>query len=163
MPSGVYTRTKSVWNKGFNKYSHPVIGAYAAKLLGRTKETDPGLASMVAKRTGRTKETDLGVASASAKMTVPDEEVSGNPFLIHRRLHRDHGKADHCSNPACPGTCAVFEWSNKRHDYRFPLIMEDWQQMCRSCHHAFDKTYNSVCRFIQYRKQKSSERRKMFL
>ena len=37
----------------------------------------------------------------------------------------------------CKTTTGTFDWSNISHEYKADI--NDWQRLCRKCHHAFDK------------------------
>jgi hypothetical protein len=60
---------------------------------------------------------------------------------LHHWVVRRLGKARNCEH--C-GTVAAsrYEWANKSHAYRRDL--EDWMQLCLSCHKKYDKYYKEL-------------------
>lgn len=58
-------------------------------------------------------------------------------FAIHHRLRNKYGKANHCENPNCKKRSSLFEYSLK-HDREYSLEIEDYMQLCRCCHRAYD-------------------------
>lgn len=56
----------------------------------------------------------------------------------HYWVKSRYGVANHCDNPNCLQASTTFQWSNISHEYK--LNRDDWQQLCRSCHAAFDMT-----------------------
>jgi hypothetical protein len=58
-------------------------------------------------------------------------------FATHNWVRYHFGKASICSNLECAGRSTTFEWSNNSGLYKRDI--EDWQQLCRSCHRLKDK------------------------
>jgi len=55
---------------------------------------------------------------------------------LHSWLYRNLGKANKCENIFCPNKSSYFEWANKDHSYKRNL--NDWMQLCSSCHKRYD-------------------------
>jgi len=56
---------------------------------------------------------------------------------LHTWVEREVGKASKCTNPKCKGKSNIFEWANISGKYKRDL--DDWKELCRSCHMVFDK------------------------
>ena len=72
--------------------------------------------------------------------------------MLNRRLRKKFGNAKQCDNQLCSGKSKELDWSNKRKDYRWPIVIEDWQQLCKSCHLKYDIAHNNrVCGYNAYK------------
>lgn len=58
---------------------------------------------------------------------------------LHIWIRTHHGKADHCSNKKCEGKSSEFQWALKS-GKSYSRNVNDYQQMCRSCHRKMDMT-----------------------
>jgi|SRR6185312_3960695 len=59
---------------------------------------------------------------------------------LHWRVVQLYGKAKQCTNYMCAGQCRTFDWANVSGEY---LNTEDFIELCRTCHIAFDKAKGS--------------------
>ena len=57
----------------------------------------------------------------------------------HEHIRKSYGKADHCDNPRCSGKSKKFEWSKKDHNTPYTRNIDEYQQLCNSCHQRYDK------------------------
>ncbi len=59
---------------------------------------------------------------------------------LHQWIRKILGSADHCDecglNQLPEGKRRYFDWANISHEYKRSL--EDWKQLCKKCHKAFD-------------------------
>jgi hypothetical protein len=82
-----------------------------------------------------------------AKIGVKHPKWIGNDISnlsmasLHYRFKKENGKADHCSNIECSGKSTKYQWSRKDHN-KNTLNIEDWQQLCASCHRKYDNEFN---------------------
>lgn len=58
---------------------------------------------------------------------------------IHDWIRRNWGKADHCTNPNCLGKSTRFDWSKKDHNTPYTRNIDEYQQICKSCHQLYDR------------------------
>lgn len=56
---------------------------------------------------------------------------------IHWWIRRKYGSADRCENNDCNGDSDVFEWSLIK-GRGYERNIENYQQLCRKCHFAYD-------------------------
>lgn len=80
----------------------------------------------------------------------------------HKYITAHFGKANHCENKngnilnkSCGGVSKVFHWANKNHS--FSRDINDYYQLCVSCHHYYDKHGLAVS------KKKRSNAKSLFL
>lgn len=60
---------------------------------------------------------------------------------IHRWVYKNNGKATICEMCGTKDS-KTYEWSNKSGEYNQDL--EDWWQLCKKCHHKYDKVSEKV-------------------
>ena len=65
------------------------------------------------------------------------DRANSNAKHIHIRKY--FGKANHCSNLNCLEKCKYFEWSKIDHNTFYTRNIEEYQQLCRSCHILYDR------------------------
>lgn len=75
-------------------------------------------------------------------------EDAGNPRwrgdnasfqAMHDHIKKYNGSATHCTNPSCLGKGTKFEWSKIDHNTPYTRDVKDYQQLCCSCHQAYDR------------------------
>jgi len=64
-----------------------------------------------------------------------DDATKGS---IHEWIRHNHGHADHCENPNCLGRSKRFEWSKKDHSSPYTRNINEYQQLCATCHKRYD-------------------------
>ena len=132
MPTGIYIRTKSSWNRG--------------KKLSEEHRRKIGLSSKGRKHT---KESKRKISKASMgrkwseehkrKMSGQNNHKWRGKNVGYRALH--HWIRNHLGNPRKCEHCGTikakkFEWANKSHKYQRDL--SDWLRLCTSCHKKYD-------------------------
>ena len=56
---------------------------------------------------------------------------------LHVRVRKAWGYSGVCERCG-PVRSGRTEWANLSHDYNFPLVREEWAEVCRSCHYLID-------------------------
>ena len=65
---------------------------------------------------------------------------------LHYRIRNILGIAFKCENKQCNGKSKTYQWANISGEYKYSL--DDWMQLCRSCHAKYDRSKKS--RFKEY-------------
>jgi hypothetical protein len=73
---------------------------------------------------------------------------------IHNWISRNYGKATKCELPDCKGNCNVFHWA-LREGKVYVKKIENFMQMCASCHGRYDMTKETRERFSESAKVNS--------
>lgn len=60
-------------------------------------------------------------------------------YRIHHWLRRFYGKACKCQHPDCTGKSDKYEWA-LNNDFEYDFKVENFLQMCTSCHRNYDMT-----------------------
>jgi len=128
MPSGIYKRTKKC---GGWKLSKETKLKMSKSQTGRkaSKETiEKKRKSMTGKNKGEKsvfwKGDNIGI------------------HRIHRRVENKYGRPKYCEIYKRVDK-ERYDWSNKDHTYKIPIVKEDWQRLCIKCHAIYDTIYNN--------------------
>lgn len=62
---------------------------------------------------------------------------------IHKWIVRNFGRANYCSNDECH-KAKRYDWANISGEYKRDI--NDWRQLCRSCHTKLDMTIEKKIR-----------------
>ena len=112
MPSGVYIRTKPIWNKGLNVLD-PRVKKYTLAKMGKKRPDITG------KNNSAWKGNNVKYRS------------------LHTWVTNNLGKPDTCEKCGANGLSGrKIHWSNKDHEYT--RKRKDWQRLCTPCHKKYD-------------------------
>ncbi len=123
MATGVYIRTKPVWNKGKK-------GVYSPEYLAKLVKSHTGK-----KQSAETVEKRVSKFRGDKHILWKGDNVGY--FALHSWVRRILGKANKCCYCNGLSKSVTFHWANKSHQYKREL--SDWMMLCVPCHSKYDR------------------------
>jgi hypothetical protein len=160
MPSGIYKRTKSPWNKGtkgimpipWNKGTKGVMKANPGSFKKGLTPWNKGikgihLSSKTEFKKGihYSKKTEWKKGQWKGERHLQWKGENPSYIALHTWVARWLGKPKDCSFCGKKATGKQMHWANKNHKYKRNL--KDWIRLCAKCHKKYDselKRNNSI-------------------